>query len=408
MIRPLAYETSFQDFIPVEDFAPSRAFAQAYGFLPFRGMKLDYAAYLGNSPNIASLSSADDANQQTGVDTTNTFLVGGRIGLSYFDDFKIGFSMTYDKTNFFEAANQLIFQSSNKLLLGTNSDFGNVPRKRYGGDLSFRYKNIAFESEIIKVQHDEDIQNADLDRDFFYITLGYRFKERLFVYASYWDVRLDYTVATVLKDEVQVFVVDGDIILPNFGIAYSVNDRITLKAHIARADLAEDIPFLELFEKDKFYHLNAAISIFFEDIMLKKTIIAMAMCLLSAKIASAQVAVIAHKDVPVDTIKRSDLLNLYTLDIKSWNNGTSVIVFDLKEKSDEKEMFYEYLGKTTSRMKLIWMKKLLSGEGNKPEALANDDEMLKKVASTPGAIGFVPQNKLKQDVKMLLVINKEE
>lgn len=123
--------------------------------------------------------------------------------------------------------------------------------------------NIAFESEIIKVQHDEDIQNADLDRDFFYITLGYRFKERLFVYASYWDVRLDYTVATVLKDEVQVFVVDGDIILPNFGIAYSVNDRITLKAHIARADLAEDIPFLELFEKDKFYHLNAAISIFF-------------------------------------------------------------------------------------------------------------------------------------------------
>ena len=263
VIRPLAYETSFQDFIPVEDFAPSRAFAQAYGFLPFRGMKLDYAAYLGNSPNIASLSSADDANQQTGVDTTNTFLVGGRIGLSYFDDFKIGFSMTYDKTNFFEAANQLIFQSSNKLLLGTNSDFGNVPRKRYGGDLSFRYKNIAFESEIIKVQHDEDIQNADLDRDFFYITLGYRFKERLFVYASYWDVRLDYTVATVLKDEVQVFVVDGDIILPNFGIAYSVNDRITLKAHIARADLAEDIPFLELFEKDKFYHLNAAISIFF-------------------------------------------------------------------------------------------------------------------------------------------------
>lgn len=67
------------------------------------------------------------------------------------------------------------------------------------------------------------------------------------------------------------------------------------------------------------------------------------MCLLSAKIASAQVAVIAHKDVPVDTIKRSDLLNLYTPDIKSWNNGTSVIVFDLKEKSDEKEMFYEYL-----------------------------------------------------------------
>lgn len=263
VIRPLAYETSFQEFIPVEDFAPLRAFVQAYGFLPIRGMKLDYAAYLGNSPNIASLSSESETMQQTGVDTTNTFLVGGRIGLSYFDDLKIGVSMTYDKTNFFEAANQLIFQSTDRLLLGTERDFGNVPRTRFGGDFSFRYKNFAFESEFIKVRHDEDIQNADLDRDFYYFTLGYRFKEKLFVYASYWDVRLDYTIASVVKDEVQIFVVDGDIIVPNFGMSYSINDRISIKAHFARVDLAEDIPFLFLYEEDKFYHLNAAISIFF-------------------------------------------------------------------------------------------------------------------------------------------------
>ena len=52
IIRPLAYETSFGAFIPIEILTPVQGFAQVYGFLPTGEAKVDYAVYLGNSPNI--------------------------------------------------------------------------------------------------------------------------------------------------------------------------------------------------------------------------------------------------------------------------------------------------------------------------------------------------------------------
>jgi len=121
----------------------------------------------------------------------------------------------------------------------------------------------------------------------------------------------------------------------------------------------------------------------------------------------SQVAVIAHKSVPVDTIKKSELLDFYTADIKKWINGEKVIVNDLKPKGEVKKIFYKFLGKTPSRMKSIWLKNMLSGEGDPPEALKSEEEMLEKIAATPGAIGFLSHTKVDNNVKTLIVIKKK-
>ena len=82
-----------------------------------------------------------------------------------------------------------------------------------------------------------------------------------------------------------------------------------------------------------------------------------------------QVAVIANPSVPVDTITNTELLDFYSRDIRLWNNDKPVTIFDLKPKGKIKEIFYAFIGKSTSRMKSIWMKKMLSGEGDPPLAL---------------------------------------
>ncbi len=118
-----------------------------------------------------------------------------------------------------------------------------------------------------------------------------------------------------------------------------------------------------------------------------------------------QVAVIANKSVPVDKLEKSDLLDFYTGDIRKWCDKQPVIVFDLKPKSEIKEIFYQFLGKKSSRMKSIWLKKMLSGEGDPPLAMKSEEELLKKVAATPGAIGYVHRAKVSEEVKILVVIN---
>jgi len=136
-----------------------------------------------------------------------------------------------------------------------------------------------------------------------------------------------------------------------------------------------------------------------------KKLIYISIFLFNIYTASAQVAVIAHKGTPNIKINKTTILDFYTGDIRKWSDGNPVVVFDLKNKSDVKIEFYKFLGKSTSRMKSIWLKRMLSGEGDPPESLASEEEMLKKVEKTPGAIGFVDSSKVKgKDIKIILLI----
>ncbi len=140
-----------------------------------------------------------------------------------------------------------------------------------------------------------------------------------------------------------------------------------------------------------------------------KPIIATIIFLLTwAANSNGQVVVIAHKSVPMDTIKKSVLLDFYACDIKKWSDGQPIIVLDLKLQNGVKTTFYNYLGKSSSRMKSIWLKKMLSGEGDPPAVMNSEEELLRKVAATAGAIGFVSKAKVRENVKILLEINDEK
>lgn len=51
---------------------------------------------------------------------------------------------------------------------------------------------------------------------------------------------------------------------------------------------------------------------------------------------------------------------------------------------------------------------MLSGDADPPDFLDSEEEMVNKVASTPGAIGFVDQSKVSGDVKVLIIIEKKD
>ena len=126
IIRPLVYETSMSEAIAslkMEEYFPARSFVKVYGFIPYRDFKLDYAVYLGNSPNISVLSPTG----QSGIDTSSTKLVGGRFGIRL-NELKVGVSLTYDYVNF--------LQGMEVYMGGSPTRFEHVSRVRFGSDLS--------------------------------------------------------------------------------------------------------------------------------------------------------------------------------------------------------------------------------------------------------------------------------
>ena len=139
----------------------------------------------------------------------------------------------------------------------------------------------------------------------------------------------------------------------------------------------------------------------FKSFIMKKLILLLFIIFL--KTGFGQVAIIAHPDVPVDSLTKNKLLDLYTGDVKKWKNNQRIVAFDLKPKLEIRNEFYRLLGKTSSRMKSIWLKKMLAGEGDPPAALESETSILQKIARTPGAIGFVSESIVNNSVKVIVL-----
>ncbi len=129
--------------------------------------------------------------------------------------------------------------------------------------------------------------------------------------------------------------------------------------------------------------------------------------MLAASSQDRDVAVVAHFSVPVDSLDRQSLLELYSLEENKWSDGSLVVLVDQKAKSDSKHIFYKYLGREHREMKKIWMRMILSGEGRTPMTARSMEDVIRKVSETPGAIGYVEASLVTDEVKVLSLINDE-
>ncbi|MCH8960136.1 MAG: hypothetical protein IH820_02085 [Bacteroidetes bacterium] len=246
IIRPLVYETSFSEIIPTEDFVPARAFVQAYGFVPVGRAKIDYAAYLGNSPNIRSQfdNVREGEDGQTGIDTTITLLAGGRLGLRL-GEVRAGVSATHDVTN--------ELQGVEAFFGGSASRFTGISRVRLGADFSYHLGRLLFEGEWIRVSYDDDEPDLNVDKAFFYGTLGFQLTEQVFVYATYWDTLRRQVEFNIHGPDglIPVFPSEFDIEVIQAGVAYTPNDRITFKAQAGPVDLVQTVTVVPFGDIDR-------------------------------------------------------------------------------------------------------------------------------------------------------------
>jgi len=114
----------------------------------------------------------------------------------------------------------------------------------------------------------------------------------------------------------------------------------------------------------------------------------------------AQVVVIANPSVPVSTIDTETLVEIYMLAQTKWPNDVPIRVFALKKGSLSMEQFYAHLGVSVLALNKQWLRLQLTGEGRAPLVLG-DDEIVARVATTPGAIGFVDHSRVTGEVKVL-------
>lgn len=247
IVRPLIYESSLSEVVPVDEYTPSNSFVEVNGILNSGNeLKFDYAVFLGNSPNISTL----DQSGQSGIDTTTTCLIGGRAGVRY-KELKVGFSSTYDKDSRFQSQYQN---------LPTDIDLTEIPRFRLGVDLSYAYGPLWFQGEYICLHYDEGTDLVNLDKDFVYSTIGWRITDALIVYGSFWQTQVHSIrpLGSAPAIEIEEFV--DKTISPNFGAAYHLSDKIVFKGQFGQFYRSTDNPKIESEPGFNIYSLAVSVS----------------------------------------------------------------------------------------------------------------------------------------------------
>lgn len=98
---------------------------------------------------------------------------------------------------------------------------------------------------------------------------------------------------------------------------------------------------------------------------------------------------VAHSSAEIESLSRNEARLYFTMRVKAWPNGALVKVFVLPDDHELHRLFAKsVLGLFPYQLRRVWDRQLFSGTGRAPTTVADEHEMLERIASTPGAVGY--------------------
>lgn len=112
---------------------------------------------------------------------------------------------------------------------------------------------------------------------------------------------------------------------------------------------------------------------------------------LFASVPVQAVELIVNSDISAQPISQSTLRAIFSMHLRQWPNGKPIRVYVLPDDNQIHVSFAkEVLNTFPHQLRRSWDVLVFSGSGQAPSVVQTPEEMLQKVASTPGAIGYLP------------------
>jgi ABC-type phosphate transport system substrate-binding protein len=104
---------------------------------------------------------------------------------------------------------------------------------------------------------------------------------------------------------------------------------------------------------------------------------------------SQAVEVIANPSVKIESLSPSKARNIFSMRTRNWANDTPIRVYVLDDSHDlHKQFSKEILSVFPYKLRRVWDRNTFSGTGQAPTTVKNEEEMIKIISSTKGAIGY--------------------
>ncbi len=120
-------------------------------------------------------------------------------------------------------------------------------------------------------------------------------------------------------------------------------------------------------------------------------LVALTISLILALSANAATpTLIVHPGVPEESLQDEDVQRIYLGKKSRWSDDTHIVPVMLKSGSLRSVFLRSVLERNETKYNTYWKQALFTGRGIPPKELDTLQELIDFVASTPGAIGYIP------------------
>ena len=126
-----------------------------------------------------------------------------------------------------------------------------------------------------------------------------------------------------------------------------------------------------------------------------------AACLQSVAAAADDPVIIVNTGVEEQAIPLVTVRTIFSMRLSHWRSGTPIRVFILPDDHPVHVRFSkQILGMYPYQLRWAWDRLVFSGTGQAPILVSSEEEMKRRVANTPGAIGYLTGSKTDEMVKV--------
>lgn len=114
------------------------------------------------------------------------------------------------------------------------------------------------------------------------------------------------------------------------------------------------------------------------------------------------VEVITHPSTDVSYLSKNLLRSVFSMRLRSWQDGVPIRVFVLPDDAPLHSIFAKKkLNVFPYQLRSAWDRLVYSGTGQAPLVVHSEEEMREKIATTPGSIGYLNENKIDGSVQIV-------
>lgn len=114
--------------------------------------------------------------------------------------------------------------------------------------------------------------------------------------------------------------------------------------------------------------------------------------------------IVTHPGVSEKALSTNSLRSIFSMHLKTWPDGTKIRVFVLPDDDPLHQRFSkEKLNVFPYQLRSNWDRLVFSGTGQAPIKVNSSEEMLARVAGTPGAIGYLWRANINENVNVLQI-----